>query len=50
MYCMYTTIYYLVCKAACVCVSLIPIKAQMAGPIMIKFGTRMWIDLGIIPS
>ena len=34
------------CVHACVCVS--TIGDQTAGPIMTKFGTHMWIDLGMV--
>ena len=37
-----------VCVYECVC--LLRIGGQTAGPIMTKFDTHMWIDLGMVPT
>ena len=39
-----------VCVRACVCDCLSTIGGQTAGPIMTRFGTHMWIYLGMVPT
>ena len=47
-YTIYIYIIQILCVCVCVCLS--SIGGQTARPIMTKFGTHMWIDLGMVPT